>query len=111
MVGDVEHKDAHMKVTCKLTHFKGHSETSTFEIPISKDQYMTEPQKYASAQTYAKRYTFTNVLGITTADEDTDATDVGEEGDVKSEKSKIVFLRKSRTSYLLKILIKQFQQR
>lgn len=90
---DVEHKDKHMIVTCKLTHRDGHHETSTFEIPIVESEgYMTMPQKYASAQTYAKRYTLLNVLGIATADEDTDATDVEKEDDVKSEKSKVIFL-------------------
>lgn len=87
---DVEQPDGEMKVTVTLTHVGGHSETSTLSIPIDSDGYMTQPQKYASAQTYAKRYTLLNVLGITTADEDTDATDVGEEPDAKSPKAKIV---------------------
>jgi len=89
---DVVHENNHMKVVAKLTHSLGHSETSTFEIPISQDQYMTEPQKYASAQTYAKRYTLINVLGLATSDEDTDATDVGKEKDVKSVKAQIILL-------------------
>lgn len=88
---DVVHENNHMRVAAKLTHSLGYSETSTFEIPVSQDQYMTEPQKYASAQTYAKRYTLINVLGLATADEDTDAVDVGKEKDVKSEKAKIIF--------------------
>ena len=92
---DVVHENNHMKVVATLTHSMGHSETSTFEIPISQDQYMTEPQKYASAQTYAKRYTLINVLGITTADEDLDATDANGEKEAKSSKSKIMFLLKS----------------
>ncbi len=53
---------------------------------------MTAPQKYASAQTFAKRYTLCNALGISTGDDDTDATDVKKEPDAKSDKAKIVFL-------------------
>ena len=78
-----------------VTHKFGHSETSSFQIPIDTEGYMTAPQKYASALTFAKRYSLCNVLGISTGDEDTDATDVGKEKDAKSEKSKIMFLLKT----------------
>lgn len=79
---------------CKVTHKYGHSETSEFRIPITPSQFMTGPQTYASALTYAKRYTLCNALGISTAEEDTDATDVNEQKDAKSVKSKIMFLLK-----------------
>ncbi len=92
---DVKHTEGHMDVTCKITHVMGHSETSTLQIPIDKEGFMTAPQKYASAQTFAKRYTLLNALGITTADEDTDATDVGKEKSAKSSKAKIMFLLKT----------------
>jgi hypothetical protein len=59
------------------------------------DGYMTAPQKYASAQTFAKRYALCNVLGISTGDEDTDATDVNKENTAKSDKAKIMFLLKA----------------
>ena len=88
---DSEREDQHIKVVCKLTHIGGHSEKSTFDIPIVESQYMSSPQTYATAQSYAKRYTLLNVLGIATADDDTDARDTDEK-DVKSEKAKIVFL-------------------
>lgn len=87
---DVKHIEHHMEVTCKVTHVLGHSETSTFAIPIDADGYMTAPQKYASAQTFAKRYTLCNALGITTGDEDDDATTVKKEADAKDPKAKIV---------------------
>lgn len=92
---DTKHTTDHMEVTCKLTHVLGHFDTSTMEIPIDKEGYMTAPQKYASAVTFAKRQTLLNVVGITTADEDTDATDYGKEKDAMSPKAKIVFLLKS----------------
>lgn len=89
---DSTREEKHIKVICKLTHINGHSETSTFDIPIVESQYMTSPQSYATAQSYAKRYTLLNVLGIGTADEDTDATDSVKDTDVKSQKAKIMFL-------------------
>lgn len=78
--------------TCKVTHILGHTEQSSFTAPVDKDGYMTAPQKVASALTYAKRYAFTNVLGILTGDEDTDATDVKKEKEPVSVKARIVFL-------------------
>jgi len=84
-----------MTVVCKLTHISGHTEESSFTIPIEESQFMTSPQSYASAQTFAKRYTLNNILGIATSEEDTDATDVKKEKDVKSIKSRIVFLLKT----------------
>lgn len=89
---DTKRENDAMVVTCKLTHVLGHFETSTLEIPIDKDGFMTAPQKVASATTFAKRYTLLNVTGITTADEDTDSVDVGKERTPRSEKSKIIFL-------------------
>lgn len=58
---------------CKVTHTLGHSETSQFKVPIDKDGYMSAPQKFAAALTFAKRYAFCNAFGILTGDEDTDA--------------------------------------
>ena len=70
----------------------GHSEESSFEIPVDKSGYMTAPQQYASALTFAKRYALINVLGISTSEEDTDATTVNKEKDAKSVKARIVFI-------------------
>lgn len=88
---DVVKKENNMSVTCKLTHVLGHSETSTFEIPIVESQFMSSPQSYATAQSYAKRYTLLNALGIATAEEDTDATDTGKDTGAKNVKSQIQF--------------------
>lgn len=57
----------------KITHVDGHSETSSFTIPIDPQSFMTNQQKFASALTYGKRYAFCNALGILTGDEDDDA--------------------------------------
>lgn len=87
---EVENKEGFIKAVAKVTHVFGHSETSQFEIPIDKEGFMTAPQKYASALTFAKRYSLCNALGITTAEEDTDATDVEKQPEVKSVRSRIV---------------------
>ena len=66
--------------TVKVTHVSGYSQDSSFEIPIDTEGYMTQPQKFASALTYAKRYAFCNAFGILTGDEDDDAIGTGEDG-------------------------------
>lgn len=82
---------------CKITHIAGHSQESDFKIPIDTEGFMSQPQKYASAQTFAKRYAFCNALGILTGDDDFDAVDVDRKPDldqIKSIKGKITFLLK-----------------
>lgn len=73
---DTTNKDGLLTAVCKITHILGHSEISSFEVPIDKDSYMSAPQKYAAASTFAKRYAFQNALGILTGDQDTDAADL-----------------------------------
>ncbi len=92
---NVENQPTMVKATCTITHVMGHNETSSFEVPIDPESYMTAPQRYASASTFARRYSLCNALGISTGDEDTDATDVNKEKDAKSVKAKIVFLLRS----------------
>lgn len=88
-------KDGMLNATVTITHIDGHGESSSFEIPIDKEGFMTAPQKYASAQTFAKRYAFCNALGILTGEEDTDATDVEvKEAGPVNQKAKIMFLLK-----------------
>jgi hypothetical protein len=79
-----------VKATCIITHTMGHSEQSTFEVGIDTEGFMTAPQKSASALTFAKRYSLCNALGISTGDEDTDATDVNKEKDAKNPKTKLM---------------------
>lgn len=87
---DSTREEEHIKVVCKLTNIEGHSEKSTFDIPIEKNGFMSSPQSYATAQSYAKRYTLLNVLGIGTADEDTDATDSDNNATPKNPKAEIM---------------------
>ncbi len=58
--------------TVKITHEEGHSQDSSFFAPLDPDAFMSAPQKFGSALTYAKRYAFCNAFGILTADPDTD---------------------------------------
>lgn len=59
--------------TCRVTHALGHSETSTFKVPVDARAAMSEPQKFASALTFAKRYAFCGAFGLVTTDLDDDA--------------------------------------
>lgn len=89
---DSSREEQHIKVVCKLTHLLGHTEKSSFDVPIVESNFMSSPQSYATAQSFAKRYTLLNVLGIGTAEDDNDNQDMISDEDVKSQKSKIIFL-------------------
>ena len=91
---EVKNTPGFITAVCTITHALGHKESSEFMIPIDTEGFMTAPQKYASALTFAKRYSLCNALGISTGDEDTDSTDVNKEKEAKSNKSKIIFLLK-----------------
>jgi len=70
---DAEVQPGLVQATCKATHHMGHSQTSSFSVPIDKDAYMNPAQQCASALTFAKRYAFCNAFGILTGDEDDDS--------------------------------------
>ena len=89
---ETKNEDGKIKAIAIVTHVLGHSEMSDFEVPIDKEGFMTAPQKVASALTFAKRYSLCNALGISTGEEDDDATTVSKEPDAKSPKAKIMFL-------------------
>jgi hypothetical protein len=82
----------------KVSHKDGHSEESTFSIPISQEQFMTEVQKFGARSTFAKRYAFLNAFGIMTGDEDTNAN---EENPSKKE------VKENHLDLLKRALIKQ----
>jgi len=65
-------EDKWVTAKCSITHREGHTEVSEFKVPIEAGAKMSEPQKFASALTFAKRYAFCNALGILTGDEDDD---------------------------------------
>lgn len=68
-------QDDGTSVTIRLVvrHAAGHSEETSFTVPIDTEGYMSAPQKVGAARTFALRYAFCNAFGILTSDEDTDA--------------------------------------
>ncbi len=63
-----------VKVSVKVIHRAGHSETTEMEVPFgNKTDIMSQTQVVAAATTFAKRYAFCNAFGILTSDEDTDS--------------------------------------
>jgi len=70
-------------ITLTVNHVFGHSQVTHFTVPIDKKAYMTEPQKWAAAQTFGIRYAFRNGFGILTGEWDNDAGDID---DVKKKK-------------------------
>lgn len=72
--------------TCVAKHIQGHSEHSSFEVPLgTKTEIMSATQQTAAAITYAKRYAFCNAFGILTGDEDTDASKASVEPQIETE--------------------------
>ena len=72
-----------VQAICTVTHADGHSQTSSFDIPIDKNAFMNNQQQFASALTFGKRYAFCNAFGILTGDEDDDSKNAGEGENVK----------------------------
>ena len=70
---DSEEKDTAVRAECILTHVGGHSRSSKFSCPVDTQSRMNVSQQRASALTYAKRQALVQVLGLTTADPDTDS--------------------------------------
>lgn len=66
-----EHKGI-LDIVCILRHVEGHEERATFPTPIGSEGRMSAAQESGAALTYGKRQSLTSVLGLTTADEDTD---------------------------------------
>lgn len=69
-----------LSVICILRHISGHEERSAFPVPTQTDAAMSGAQKHGAALTYGKRQSLTSVLGLTTADEDTDGADPPQAG-------------------------------
>lgn len=64
-----------LNVVCILRHIGGHEERASFPVPTETNAAMSGAQKNGAALTYGKRQSLTSVLGLTTADEDTDGAD------------------------------------
>ncbi len=67
-----EESPRRITAVCTLRHANGHSEKASFQAPVDASAAMNDTQKAASALTYAKRQSLVQVLGLSTADPDTD---------------------------------------
>jgi len=64
----------HVQAICIAQHTLGHTESSTFPVPLgTRTAIMSNTQQVAAAFTFAKRYAFCNVFGIMTGEDDTDS--------------------------------------
>jgi len=70
---DTEQDQGGYLIKAKVHHTGGHSETTTFRVPLDGAARMNSTQAAGSALTYGRRYALTAALGIVTADEDDDA--------------------------------------
>lgn len=71
---ETETQSEYVTAVCKVMHVDGHSESSSFTVPLgTQTQVMSSTQVVAAALTFAKRYAFCNAFGILTGDEDNDA--------------------------------------
>ncbi|CAK0771359.1 hypothetical protein CCP3SC5AM1_720010 [Gammaproteobacteria bacterium] len=62
-----------LNIVCIVHHTNGHSEQTTFPVPIDRQARMNDTQKVGSALTYGRRYALCAALGIVTAEDDDDA--------------------------------------
>jgi hypothetical protein len=66
-----------VRVTTIIRHTGGHEERTTFSAPIDPKASMNDPQKVASATSYARRYGLMLALGLATGGEDDDGKAAG----------------------------------
>lgn len=86
----VESNPQALNVVCVLRHVDGHEERATFPVPTATDAGMSAAQKNGAALTYGKRQSLLAVLGLTTADDDTDGADpVAEKSITKKQASEL----------------------
>lgn len=61
-----------LTVTCEISHVEGHSETSSYVVPVESSSGASPQQKYGSAGTYCKRQVLIMALALGTVDPDDD---------------------------------------
>lgn len=74
-----------LRVVCILRHTSGHEERSAFPVPIDTAAAMSGAQKHGAALTYGRRQSLVSLLGLTTADEDTDGVEPAHKTDTITE--------------------------
>lgn len=104
------HKDGFLTAICTATHENGHSKQASFTIPIGKEDYMTEVQKYGARRTFAERYAFCDVFGIATADTDNDGIDGQQPASESQKNEKITKEKSSNLLIQTKIVIDEYSK-
>ena len=66
---------AALHCVCTVRHVDGATVTASFGAPIDTEAKMSGPQRVAAALTYARRQSLVQALGLTSAEDDTDAED------------------------------------
>ena len=64
-----------MTTTCKLSHADGHEVSSSLPVPTSSTGGMSDSQRFGAANTYSKRLSLVQVLGLAMGDPDVDGAD------------------------------------
>lgn len=70
---EIKDDQGKLQVTCIVTHREGHSENTTMSADADDSGGKNKIQSRGSAISYLERYTLVGALGISSADEDTDA--------------------------------------
>lgn len=85
---DSEETPGKWRVTVKVTHIDGHSETSSHTCSTESASAMSAQQKSGNADTYATRRALSKALGISTdSQEDTDGAEPGDLAKVSDEQA------------------------
>jgi hypothetical protein len=64
-----------MELACIVSHVGSHSEASSMKFPLESKAGASPQQLYAIVNTYLRRYTLVNALGLTTVDDDNDGNE------------------------------------
>lgn len=67
---DVSEDGKRIRSTCYVMHRDGHTEKTTFTVPVDEAMKVNDSQKMGSANAYACRYNVVNALGLTTGEDD-----------------------------------------
>lgn len=71
---EFEEVNGKLKCHCLVSHVSGHTETTTMEAGKDNSGAKNDIQQTGSTQTYLQRYSLIGALGLTTAEDDTDAS-------------------------------------
>lgn len=73
-----------IRSTCYVMHRDGHTETTSFVVPVDEAMKVNDSQKMGSANAYACRYNVVNALGLTTGEDDDGSSLNAKDGDARS---------------------------